>query len=66
MCSMRVRSESESMGLYIIGLGTSVDVVSEEQKATLLDSRLCCWLMVNSKCARLECMRVPLVKVKQQ
>jgi len=54
------------MGLYIIGLGTSVDVVSEEQKATLLDSRLCCWLMVNSKCARLECMRVPLVKVKQQ
>ena len=29
-----------------IGLGTSVEVVSEEQKASLLDSRPCCWLMV--------------------
>ena len=42
------------------------EVVSEEQKASLLDSRPCCWLMVNSRCARLECMRVPLVKGKQQ
>ena len=48
-----------------IGLGTSVEVVSEEQKASLLDSR-CCWLMVNSRCTRMECMRVPLVKGKQQ
>jgi len=30
----------------IIGLGTSVEVVSEEQKASLLDSCPCCWLMV--------------------
>ena len=50
----------------IIGLGTSVEVVSEEQKTSLLDSRLCCWLMVNSKCTRLQCMRAPLVKGKQQ
>ena len=50
----------------VIGLGTSVKVVSEEQKASLLDSRPCSWLMVNSACARLECMRVPLVKGKQQ
>ena len=27
---------------FIIGLGTSVEVVSEEQKASLLDSRPCC------------------------
>ena len=50
----------------VIGLGTSVEVVSEEQKASLLDSRPCCWLMVNSRCARLKCMRVPLVEGKQQ
>jgi len=50
----------------VIGLGTSVKVVSEEQKASLLGSRPCCWLMVNSRCARLECMRVPLVEGKQQ
>jgi len=50
----------------VIGLGTSVEVVGKEQKASLLDSRPCCWLMVNSRCARLECMRVPLVKGKQQ
>jgi len=43
-------------------LGTRVEVVSEEQKASLLDSRLCCWLMVNSGCARMGCMRVPLVE----
>ena len=36
----------------------------KEQIASLLDSRLCCWLLVNSKCARLECMRVPVVKGK--
>ena len=46
----------------VIGLGTRVEVVSEEQKASLLDSRLCCWLMDNSRCARLGCMRVPLVE----
>ena len=50
----------------VIELGTSVEVVNEEQKASLLDSRPSCLLMVNSKCARLECMRVPLVKGKQQ
>jgi len=50
----------------VIGLGTSVEVVSEEQNASLLDSRLCCWLMVNSMCVRLKCMRVPLLKVEQQ
>jgi len=50
----------------VIGFGTSVEVVSEEQKASLLDARPCCWLIVNSRCARLECMRVPLVKGKQQ
>jgi len=47
----------------VIGLGTRVEVVCEEQKASLLDSRPCCWLMVNSRCARLGCMRVPLVEV---
>jgi len=26
----------------VIGLGTRVEVVSEEQKASLLESRLCC------------------------
>ena len=46
----------------VIGLGASVEVVSEEQKASLLNSRLCCWLMINSRCARLGCMRVPLVE----
>jgi len=50
----------------VIGLGTSVEVVSEEQKADLLDLRPCCWFMVNSRCARLGCMRVPLVEGKQQ
>ena len=50
----------------IIGLGISVEVVCEGQKASLLDSRPCCWLMVNSRYARLECMRVPIVKGKQQ
>jgi len=50
----------------IIGLSTSVEVVSEEQKASLLDLCSSCWLMINSKCTRLECMRVPLVKDKQQ
>jgi len=50
----------------VIGLGTSVEVVSEEQKASMLDSRPCCWLMVERRCARLEYMRVPLVKGKQQ
>ena len=29
----------------IIGLGSSVEVVSEEQEASLLDSRSCCWVM---------------------
>jgi len=38
----------------------------KEQIASLLDSRLFCWLLVNNKCARLECMRVPFVKGKQQ
>ena len=56
---LRVR-EYESV---VIGLGTRLEVVSEEQKASLLDSRPCCWLMVNSRCARLGCMRVPLVEV---
>ena len=46
----------------VIGLGNRVEVVSEEQKEGLLDSRLCCWLMVNSRCARLGCMRVKLVE----
>ena len=27
----------------VIGSGTSVEVVSEEQKASLLDSSPCCW-----------------------
>ena len=49
----------------VIGFDIRVEVVSEEQKASLLDSR-CCWLMVNSRCTRMECMRVPLVKGKQQ
>ena len=38
----------------VIGFGSSVEVVSEEQKASLLDARPCCWLMVNSRCARLD------------
>jgi len=46
----------------VIGFDISVEVVSEEQKASLLDSRLCCWLIINSRCARLGCMRVPLVE----
>ena len=50
----------------VIGSGTRVEVVSGEQKASLLDSRLCCWLMVNSRCARMGCMRVPLVEATQQ
>ena len=50
----------------VIGFDIRVEIVSEKQKASLLDSRPCCWLMVNSKCARLECMKVPLVKGKQQ
>ena len=50
----------------VIGLGTRVEVVSEEYKEGLLESRPCCWLMVNSRCARLGCMRVPLVEGTQQ
>jgi len=50
----------------IIGLGISVEVVCEGQKASLLDSRPCRWLMANIRCARLECMRLPLVTGKQQ
>ena len=46
----------------VIGFDIRVEVVSEEQKASLLDSRLCCWLKINSRCARLGCMRVPLVE----
>ena len=46
----------------VIGFDIRVEVVSEEQKANLLDSRLCCWLMINSRCTRLGCMRVPLVE----
>ena len=38
----------------------------KEQIASSLESPLFCWLLVNSKCARLECMRVPFVKGKQQ
>ena len=44
----------------VIGLGTRVEVVSEEQKVSLLDWRPCYWLMVNSRCTRLGCMRVLL------
>jgi len=33
----------------IVELGTSVEVVGEEQKASLLDSRPCCWLMVGAR-----------------
>jgi len=40
----------------VIGFDIRVEVVNEEQKASLLDSRLCCWLMINSRCARLMCM----------
>jgi len=50
----------------IIELGTRVEVVSEEQKASLYNSRPFCWLMVNSRCARLRCMRVPFVEVTPQ
>ena len=46
----------------VIGFDIRVVVVSEEQKANLLDSRLCCWLMINSRCARLGCVRVLLVE----
>ena len=46
----------------VIGIDIRVEVASEEQKASLLDSRLCCWLMINSRCARLGCMGVPLVE----
>ena len=30
----------------VIGVVIRVEVVIEEQKASLLDSRLCCWLMI--------------------
>jgi len=50
----------------VMGFDIRVEVVSEEQKASLLDSRPCCWLMVNSRCARLKCMRVLLVQGKRQ
>ena len=46
----------------VIGFDIRVEVVSEEQKANLLDSRLCCLLMINSRCERLGCVRVPLVE----
>ena len=50
----------------VIGFDIRVKVVSEEQKASLLDLRLCCWLMINSRCTRLGCMRVPLVEGTRQ
>ena len=37
----------------VIGFDIRVEVVGEEQKANLLDSRLCCWLKINNRCARL-------------
>ena len=46
----------------VMGFDIRVEVVSEEQKANLLDPRLCCWLKINSRCARLGCVRVPLVE----
>ena len=46
----------------VIEFDIRVVVVSEEQKANLLESRLCCWLMINIRCARLGCVRVPLVE----
>jgi len=60
--SFRVR-KYESV---VIGLGTRVDVVIQEHKGSLLHSRPCCWLIVNSRRARLGCMRVPLVEGTQQ
>jgi len=50
--------QSQKYESVVIGLDIRVEVVSEEQKA----SRLCCWLTINSMCARLGCMRVPLVE----
>jgi len=35
--------QSQKYTSVIMGLGTSVEVVSEEQKASLLDSLPCCW-----------------------
>ena len=35
----------------VIGFDIRVKIVSEEQKLSLLDSRLCCWLMINSRCS---------------
>jgi len=69
MCSMRARMnagavQSQKYVSVLIGLGTSVEVVSEEQKASLLDLHPCCLLMVNAGYARLRCMRVPIVKGK--
>ena len=54
--------QSQKYESVVIGFDIRVEVVSEEQKANLLDSRLCCWLMINSRCARLGCVRVPLVE----
>ena len=56
--------QSQKYISVLIGSGTSVEVVSEEQKASLLDSSPCCWLMVNVRYARLRCMRVLVVKGK--
>jgi len=41
--------QSQKYVSIVIGLGTSVEIASKEQKASLLDSRPCCWLMVNSR-----------------
>ena len=49
----------------VIGLDTSAEVVSEEQKANLLDSRLCCWLVINSRCARLGLARISPPKIHE-
>jgi len=44
-----------------------VGVVSRRTDSSLLDApSFVCWLLVNSKCTRLECMRVLCVKGKQQ
>ena len=61
--SFRV-SQYESV---ITGLGTSVEVVSGGTDSKLVGFGVfSCWWPVNCKCTRLECVRVPFVKGKQQ
>ena len=67
MCSVRDSFRVSKYESILGGLDTSVEVVSERTDSNLVGfGVLSRWLQVRCKSARLECVRVPFVKVKQR